>query len=377
MPALVDWTLRDGWWTADDGVALEAFEPTSGRRVSATGALREALVDRERLEPMRPWLRTVAEDALAFADALSRSTSRPLTRADVLRGGGYGQLFVELTGRCNERCTHCYADASPERTEELSFEAVAAALDDAVALGFPVVQFTGGDPLLHRGLVDLVAYARAIGMPRIEIFTNGLALGEPLLDRLAPHGVEFAFSVYSHDPGAHDAVTRVEGSHARTLRAIERCLARGLRVRVGVTLMPETQDHGPAVTALLLERGLAPDAIRLGSSRSVGRGIAHDPESDGNHGATRGGADGKACVSSNGDVYPCIFMRGHRLGNVGERSLRAILEDPSPIRALPGLDPRLASARERLSCGECRWRDALLDAPEPTASLVALRSRPS
>lgn len=371
------WNAHGSIWVGDDGDAMLAFDVETGERILCEGTVRDAVLGRLAGKELPAWLAATGPATGALAERMAATKARPLTRADVLRGRGFGLLFVELTARCNERCTHCYADASPERAEELSLDQVRAALDDARALGFASVQFTGGDPLLHRGLVEAVEHARSVGFTRVELFTNGLSLSTELLDRLAPMRPEFAFSVYSHDPEEHDAVTRVPGSHARTLRAIRRCLDRGLRARVGVTSMASTSGEawqgGTKVRALLRELGLADDAIRITQSRSVGRGDAFGAEGEGYHGLVPGEADGKACVAADGTVHPCIFARDLPLGRLSERSLRDILEDDRPVRADLALGDRLREAALRLSCGECRVRDAMLADERRAGATVELR----
>lgn len=132
-------------------------------------------------------------------------------------------VFLELVAPCNEACTHCYADASPQRAEFLSDTAISAILPDAKALGFSSVQLTGGDPLIAPGFRHALSTAHAPQFGEIEVFCNGLALTPALADEISACGARMAFSVYSHDPPVHDAITRTPKSHARTMRAI-RCV---------------------------------------------------------------------------------------------------------------------------------------------------------
>src|SRR6187551_1440868 len=143
-----------------------------------------------------------------------------LTVADLLRGTGFRRIHVELTGRCNERCLHCYSSSSPEVGASLDLATILSIVDDAASLGFPAIQFTGGDPLLSPHLVSAAAHAKVVGFNRIEVYTNGLALRRELLDQLAEFGVTFALSVYSHDPSVHDGITQTPNSLERTLSAI-------------------------------------------------------------------------------------------------------------------------------------------------------------
>jgi MoaA/NifB/PqqE/SkfB family radical SAM enzyme len=312
-----------------------------------------------------------------FLDALRRDGLRPLTRADVLRGDQYSMLFVELTSRCNERCVHCYADAGPDRHEQLDEATLRTVISDAASLGFGAIQLTGGDPLISPHVVMAARHAKAQGIPVVEIYTNGLALTRALLEPLAAEGVRFAFSVYSHDPAVHDAITQVAGSHARTLEAIRSCVERGLVVRTGSTLFEPNRDHEPELRWMLEQLGVPRQAIAMSHIHAVGRGhyAGGDAalEHEGAHGpAMRGG--GKACVSADGRVFPCIFARDLELGSVYDRSLREILADATQIEASADVGPAMAQAAERLSCGECRLRDALLRPKLVRVPLVKLRT---
>ncbi|MGZ5390858.1 MAG: radical SAM protein, partial [Mycobacterium sp.] len=105
-------------------------------------------------------------------------------------------LRVSLTDRCNLRCTYCMPaeglDWLPDETV-LTDDEIVRLIDIGVRmLGIQEVRFTGGEPLVRRGLVDIVRRTREAG-PDLEISltTNGLglartaaALAEAGLDRV-------------------------------------------------------------------------------------------------------------------------------------------------------------------------------------------------
>ena len=286
-----------------------------------------------------------------------------------MRGSGWKQLFVELTAQCNEQCIHCYAESSPLRVEALSWPEICRVLDDAKALDFGLVQLTGGDPLISPHCVQAVERANALEIPRVEIYTNGLALRGGLYERLRELGPAFAFSFYSHEPETHDAITRTPGSHARTARAIRRAVDDGLTVRVGVISMAQNRNHGKETREFLLGLGVAEEAIRFDRMRDVGRGDVSPPDdtmrAEGAHAGAQSDREpafgGTAAVSYEGTVYPCIFSRHLPLGTIRATSLREILTSKAPLA--PKAESLLL-ARERwsdkLSCWECQARSALL-----------------
>lgn len=93
-------------------------------------------------------------------------------------------LRVSVTDRCNLRCLYCMPRTGVEfkpRDEILTYEEVTRIVRLSAILGVRKVRLTGGEPLVRRGLVDLVSALVAIpDIEEVSLTTNGL-----LLDRLA------------------------------------------------------------------------------------------------------------------------------------------------------------------------------------------------
>lgn len=344
------------WRDAAGAVTIE--DVARGCTVRAEAALGEAVARALDGAPMGGVLALLPDDhpVRTTLAALAGAASVPLTAASAVALDGFDTLFLELLGRCNERCVHCYADSGPRVSTALDEATCRSILRDARDLGFARVQLTGGDPLLCAFLPDLVALAAQLGFEQREIYTNGLALGDKLLDALAPSRPSFALSFYAHDPGVHDAITRTPGSQARTLAAIDRLVARRMPVRVSIVVMNENAGAVDATMALLEAHGVA--SIGVSASHRAGRGTffrgdvaRHDRAVS--HTGERLGGEGRLCVASDGRVYPCIFNRTTPLGDVHVRGLRAIAEDPRPPRSLL---PRADAAADAtvLQCGSCR-----------------------
>ena len=94
-------------------------------------------------------------------------------------------LRVSLTDKCNLRCTYCMpAEGLPwlAGPELLTDDEIVRLVRVAVELlGVTEVRFTGGEPLIRPGLVDIVTAVAALApRPRLSLTTNGIGL-----DRLA------------------------------------------------------------------------------------------------------------------------------------------------------------------------------------------------
>jgi cyclic pyranopterin phosphate synthase len=90
-------------------------------------------------------------------------------------------LRVSLTDRCNLRCSYCMPAEGLEwlPTEETltDDEVVRLVRIGVELLGVREVRFTGGEPLLRRGLPDIVARTKALSpTPEVSLTTNALGL---------------------------------------------------------------------------------------------------------------------------------------------------------------------------------------------------------
>jgi cyclic pyranopterin phosphate synthase len=105
----------------------------------------------------------------------------------------YGRLHdnlrVSVTDRCNIRCFYCMPEHDVqyvERREILDFEEIERFVRIAVGLGIVKLRVTGGEPLVRRGLPDLIRRLVAIpGIRDLALTTNGVllpGLAEPLYD---------------------------------------------------------------------------------------------------------------------------------------------------------------------------------------------------
>ena len=110
------------------------------------------------------------------------ATQAPTTGALSDRFGRVAtDLRVSLTDRCNLRCNYCMPAEGLDwlpTDEVLTDDEVVRLIRIAVEqLGVAEVRFTGGEPLIRRGLVEIVRRTAALRpRPKIALTTNGLGL---------------------------------------------------------------------------------------------------------------------------------------------------------------------------------------------------------
>ncbi len=157
-------------------------------------------------------------------------------------------LRVSLTDRCNLRCSYCMPPEGLEwlpKPELLTDDEVMRLVGLAVRdLGVKEVRFTGGEPLLRRGLPDIVRRtAELTPRPQISLTTNGIGL-----DRLAGPLTDAGLDRVNVSLDTLDRDTFKRLAHRDRLDDVLKGLAAaqdaGLEpVKVNAVLMRDVNDH--------------------------------------------------------------------------------------------------------------------------------------
>ncbi len=157
---------------------------------------------------------------------------------------------LELTYHCNLRCGFCYTDSprrTLERTAELDDDAWRRIVGESIELGIGDAVITGGEPLLRREVaLDAIQRIDAAGVDRIVLNTNGWFIDDGVADSLARAGtLQVHVSIDGPTPELHDAARGVPGSWRRAVAAVDRLLARNVRLRVLHVITPQNQHALP------------------------------------------------------------------------------------------------------------------------------------
>lgn len=171
-------------------------------------------------------------------------------------------LRVSLTDRCNLRCTYCMPAEGLDwlpHSEALSDDEIVRLIAIGVErLGITEVRFTGGEPLLRRGLVDIVRRTKGLQpAPEVSLTTNALGL-ERIASSLASAGLD-RVNVSMDTIRAEDFETITRRDRlADVMRGLEAARAAGLDpVKVNAVLMRGiNDDQAPELLAWCVERGL-------------------------------------------------------------------------------------------------------------------------
>ncbi|MBK8593374.1 MAG: radical SAM protein [Sandaracinaceae bacterium] len=187
--------------------------------------------------------------------------------------GHHTKGLLRLTMACNERCVFCNVPVEDFRPVTPSLAALAAELDAFIASGEQTLTISGGEPtLLRERLLDVVARARAAGVPFVELQTNAVLLDDDYAQALARAGVTSAFvSFLSHVPALHDGLAGLEGAYADCLRGMDALLDAGIAVTLNPVTAHVTQELVADYVAFVAQRLPRVRAISLSAVQPHGR----------------------------------------------------------------------------------------------------------
>jgi MoaA/NifB/PqqE/SkfB family radical SAM enzyme len=271
---------------------------------------------------------------------------------DIVAAGPAGRrrlemVWLELTTRCNLHCRHCYADASAAAPLQgrMALDDWLAVIDEALQLGASAVQFIGGEPTLHPHFRRLLDHVGRANLSVVEVYTNATRLTDEMVGCLKDGGASVAASFYAEEPSVHDAITLRPGSWHRTVAGLERALAAGLPVRIGIIETPENKTQVPRAIAFLERLGIG--EIGVDAERGIGRGRRQFADTAGEDFSQLCGRCGQArlCITASGAIYPCVFSRKAPLGDARD-GLRAALESAALANFCASVEREQQSRRE-------------------------------
>jgi len=145
-------------------------------------------------------------------------------------------VSFETTRKCNLRCRHCYSNAGIELEDELTVDEIKKMIDELADIGVLAITFTGGEPLLHPHLFDLMEYARKKPLS-VLLFTNATLLTPETIEKLRELQVfQVNVSIDGPDAETHDQFRGLEGAFEKTVQNVALLQRAGFRVQTSTSV---------------------------------------------------------------------------------------------------------------------------------------------
>ena len=140
-------------------------------------------------------------------------------------------LRISVTDRCNLRCRYCMPEEGVtlmNHCDILSFEEITEVVRVAVTLGIDKFRITGGEPLVRKDIVTLIAKIAAVdGVKDLSMTTNGMLLEELALPLKEAGLNRVNISLDTTNKDKFKSITR-GGDINRVLKGIEAARSAGL-----------------------------------------------------------------------------------------------------------------------------------------------------
>ncbi len=175
-------------------------------------------------------------------------TVTPDSRLTDSHGRVIHDLRVSVTDRCNYKCVYCRSGNDGPQFPEMPISDYLRIARVFVEMGITKVRLTGGEPLLRKGLIEMVDELGRMRTPEgdrldIAITTNGHLLAE-MAQPLADAGLSrVTVSMDAVDAGEFARITRVPNGYDRVLAGIRAAQRGGLNpVKVNCVLLRGFND---------------------------------------------------------------------------------------------------------------------------------------
>ena len=156
-------------------------------------------------------------------------------------------LRISVTDLCNLRCVYCMPEEGVKKLDHddiLSVEDIEEIAVSAASLGIRKIRLTGGEPLIRKGILDIISrISRLPGVDEVALTTNGTLL-EKFAPKLKKAGLtRVNISIDAFDPDTYREITR-GGEIADVLAGIQAAIDAGLTpIKLNAVLMGGVNDN--------------------------------------------------------------------------------------------------------------------------------------
>lgn len=176
--------------------------------------------------------------------------------------------ILDINRACSQKCKICYhrfttfdAPEGKENYWTMPLEDIKKELDCAKARGCNRADFTGGEPMLHPNIIEIIEYCKKINIePRL--ITNG-QYSNDFMDKIINTGCkDFLFS-YHNIELRHDNMTQVKGSFERMNECLRYIISRGCIYATNTVIYNDNYSQLPNIFKMILDNPKKPYIMNL------------------------------------------------------------------------------------------------------------------
>lgn len=152
-------------------------------------------------------------------------------------------VTIELNSFCNLKCCHCYVENRGRHMKNhmLPTEDVKRMIQEAYQLNAMTLVFTGGEPMLHPGIWEILEYARNVGFI-IFLKTNGTLIDENTVIMIKKFVNSVILSRYGYTKKTYELVTQVDGSYEKYEKSLNLLREHNINYSENGILLKENEE---------------------------------------------------------------------------------------------------------------------------------------
>ncbi len=184
------------------------------------------------------------------------------------------QIYFYLTKGCNLRCRHCWIEpkyqSGANTYPELDFDLFKSIIEQAKPLGLTKVKLTGGEPLLHSRILDLLEEVKRQELG-LTFETNGVLCTAELSQLIAScRNPSVAVSLDGADAETNDWIRGVDGAFDAAVNGIKNLVDAGLKPQIIMTVM--LHNHNQLEKLVRLAESLGAGSVKFNVVQPTARG---------------------------------------------------------------------------------------------------------
>lgn len=215
-------------------------------------------------------------------------------------------LRISVTDRCNLRCSYCMPESGiqlMDHADIITYEEIVEVVKKSVQMGIDKIRITGGEPLVRKGIVDLVAMVAQIpGVKDFGLSTNGVNLKKyaKALKEAGLHRVNVSLDTIN--PEKYHQITRL-GHVEDVLEGITEAQRVGLNpVKINCVIKKSSQEFDALEVAAYCKK----NNLQIRFIHQMELNMGHFSVVEGGE-----GGDCKICnrlrLTADGKIKPCLF----------------------------------------------------------------------
>ncbi|MGG7178444.1 radical SAM/SPASM domain-containing protein [Clostridium paraputrificum] len=176
---------------------------------------------------------------------------------------------IEITKRCDLRCKHCYGEAGGINNIQLTEEEIYSILDN-LHDGCKNISLTGGDPMCHPKIKEIIKYCMLLGF-ETTLITNGMRIDNEWASWLSKAGIKrVKLSLDGSTSYMHDELRGIKGAFDKLMSSMKYLKNENVNFSIGTVITKENLEFIDEISNIAYKNG----AKSIGFGRIVNQGRA-------------------------------------------------------------------------------------------------------